>query len=196
MGKSERRAFWKMKNEMTTTRHRFVFLHVVLPLAVGGGIYLLFRETDLVVFRMAGFLGLSGMVETARQFFEPIHPPHLVVYSLPGALWLYAFIALMATVWRGEGKLRTRAPWILLPLLVAAGSEGAQWLGLTDGTFDWGDVGLYVAAVLVALVGMGFLGSASTSKLRAPDLRFRHRLCCACALGFSLIIGAADVVTR
>ncbi len=169
-------------------------LHVAGPLVSGGAIYLLYRETDLRVFQWADFMGIAAAVEWGRQLVGSIRPPNLVIYSLPGALWLYAFTSLMALVWRGSSEFRPRILWMLVPACVAAGSEGVQWLGLTDGTFDLGDVGLYTVAALAAFARFGRSHRETEAGSRSPDLRSRHRLSFVCTVCFSLIIAGADVL--
>lgn len=136
---------------------------------------------------------MSGPLETVRELFQSMRPIAFVIYSLPGALWLYAFTSFLALQWRGVAALRVYWPWILMPTVVAFASEGAQWFQLTDGSFDQNDLLGY----LIAVCCFGAYSSCSTSVELAEthkDIKRKHRASLAWALIFTVIIGAADVV--
>ena len=185
-----------MRKTRATTANaiRIGVLQVLLPLSVGVLIYILFRDPRLLVFEWLGSTGTLDWLLKARQVCEPLRPPAFVVYSLPGALWLYAFAAFMSVLWYEVDALRPRLPWIALPFLVAAASEGAQLLGYTDGTFDWKDVGGYAVALVVSVPTLipARLSGEPASQL---DVRRRHWFSCLSAVCFSLIIRGADVVS-
>lgn len=174
-----------------------VILQVVLPLSFGVLIYLLFRQTDLLVFEWIGWTGMLDWIVSAKLQYQPFRPPDFVVYSLPGALWLYAFAAFLSMLWRGVGTIHSRLPWIVMPFLVAAASEGAQLLGFTDGTFDWQDVGAYAIALAASIPSLPNEGTVCPSVEHpgaVAEVWQRHCLSFLSTVCFTLIIGGADVV--
>jgi hypothetical protein len=120
---------------------RHILFHCLLPLLVSLLIYLFFRPQSVVVNRFAQLLMPAASSAGLRfTLYAPL------VYSLPGALWMYSFLSSIKHM---------KAEWLgyrLIPLLVALGIEVAQALGVTDGTFDWYDVWFYVMAWLLFML--------------------------------------------
>lgn len=118
------------------------WLHVALPVLVGGLVYCAFRTTDHLLFRWLDAFALAPVIDGLRQAAAPWRPENTwVLYSLPDGLWLYAFAYAMRSLWtaRGEGSL-----WRAAPLALALGSEFAQALSVLQGTFDPLDVATYI----------------------------------------------------
>jgi hypothetical protein len=129
-------------------RHRLL-LNCALPLVTSLIIYVLFRPKDIVVNQL--IYDLTGT-----------HTPGLklqgcgwLVYNLPGALWLYAFLSF-------SSQLRSRLI-TLLPLCLALGIEAVQLLKITDGTFDVMDVLFYLLAWLVFMYVSSLWKNAETA---------------------------------
>jgi hypothetical protein len=125
------------------------------PVLAGSVIYLLFRGTDISVFRIIEFVGLGPAVYEARLLARPLNPyfSGFTIYSLPTGLWALSFIYSVIAVWRGALKSISALLAILLVVLVVQGSELAQATGLVAGTFDKGDflanfLGLVMGATL------------------------------------------------
>lgn len=117
------------------------------PLLLGGLIYLLFRPIALLFF--SGLIALDcldGLI-LIRQLLAPIALPDWLIYNLPGALWLYAFVNFSLTC--GTNKHHS----LVLPILLSIGSEGAQFFNWLPGTFDYLDLSFYSLAIVVALYG-------------------------------------------
>ncbi|MGI4875168.1 MAG: hypothetical protein ACRYFX_28770 [Janthinobacterium lividum] len=123
--------------------YRYVLLNCLLPLAASLLLYTLFRTRDTIV---------NQVIIHLLSFRPPVlQLPQApwVVYNLPGALWLYAFLWFTSL---SRSKFLT-----LLPLGLALGIEAVQLLHLTDGTFDGLDVLFYLLSLL-AFVGLGGMG--------------------------------------
>jgi hypothetical protein len=118
------------------------FLHVVLPVALGTTIYLLWRSPALRVFGWIEVIGISGLVSACRVLVRSsgIHPPSAVVYSLPDGLWVYAITWTMTQLWRREPRGFGRHLWKASGLFLALATELCQAHGLVRGTFDFTDV--------------------------------------------------------
>ena len=121
-----------------------VALHVILPIALGSIIYILWRPMTLRVFAWASDLHLRSLVIWAREATAPLldKMPQWVLYNLPNGLWSYASVAAMIAIWGGKASLWSTG-WIGLAWLVGVGSEFAQLLGWLSGTFGVGDVLAY-----------------------------------------------------
>jgi hypothetical protein len=131
---------------------RPVLLHVLLPIALGAAIYVLWRAESLLVFRWIDAAGLRPVVDAVRRTLSGARAwlPDWLLYSLPDALWVYAGVAFYAIVWRG-GHPRSRLLWTALPALLALGGELGQLTGAVPGTFCPVDLALCALAWWAAL---------------------------------------------
>jgi hypothetical protein len=106
-------------------------------LSLSGGIlvYVLFRNSELLMFDWFGFL--RGM----NSVYVPVESsPALlfIVNSLPGGLWLLAGILLLRSIWLTNRKWRRI--YVCLFCLSAVFLETAQLFEWAPGTFDFFDV--------------------------------------------------------
>lgn len=138
------------------SRLSFLMLQVFLPFLLGSAIYLLWRSKTILMFSRLRFAGLYTPIAALRAECASVKHliPGVILYSFPDGLWLYSFTALMGLIWFNEPRRSIRAFWILLPALLAVGSEFAQRFKLIPGTFDWWDVASYIAAWLPAVVSI------------------------------------------
>ena len=129
-----------------------------IPLVFGGAIYLLWRDTSLLMFRWLEELRLSRLILSARNStaVQNVRLPDWALYSLPNALWVLALVSAAGLLWRG-----TERTWLTLAVATAAclgvSGEIAQGLELLPGTFSMTDLAL---AALGAAAGgaVSFLG--------------------------------------
>ena len=130
---------------------------VVLPLLVGGAIYLGFRPRHLLMFSAADRMGLGGLVDAYRAGAYPLrgHLPPWAVYSLPNALWTLSLVAFLGLLWRHE---RAKAAyWMAAAAVLAIAPEFLQAVSLAPGTFSGGDVVSGVLACAAAALSVHFL---------------------------------------
>lgn len=129
----------------------FLLIHCVLPLWIGGWVYLLFRSESLLMFRWADFLGLLEFIREQRETWgegsETL--PGWVLFSLPDGAWVYTATAFFGRLWR-TGPLLPHVAWTGSASVLAIGGEFAQWPGWIPGTFDWVDLILYLVAAIVS----------------------------------------------
>lgn len=121
----------------------------VLPLMIGGLIYLLWRPETLLMFVWADHLGVIDLVMLARVHAELYYLPNWALYNLPNGTWAYAFTATMTYLWvetYGPKKLL----YILMPFFLGVFFEIGQYLNVIPGTFCLGDI---VAHLLGATLG-------------------------------------------
>ena len=130
-----------------------IFALVLFPLLAGLSIYMLFRVQSLIIFDWFVGAGLSEYVELLRVSSASLIDfiPGFVVFSLPDALWVYSLTSLMLIIWNGSGGT-SRLIWISLGLVLGAGAEVGQLLGLVRGTFDAVDLLLCTVASAASLV--------------------------------------------
>ncbi|MGB0591135.1 MAG: hypothetical protein ACPGU1_15775, partial [Myxococcota bacterium] len=123
---------------------RFVGVHVIGPLLIGGAIYILWRSTDIVLFGWLDALGATPWVisarETAAHWGRSL--PRDVLYALPDLLWVYSATASFHVLGPGTTP-RGRTCWSMLGVGTGLLHETGQGLGVFRGTFDPTDVLAY-----------------------------------------------------
>ncbi len=131
---------------------RAAWLHVVVPLAAGAWVYLVARPAGLRVFGWVEGVGLADSLARVRDASHPIAVglPAWLVFSLPHALWVYAFAWLISALWDHRAT-RESVPWLLVAPALGVGWELGQRVGVVPGTFDGLDLALALAASLLAL---------------------------------------------
>lgn len=121
-------------------------LHVILPIAIGAAIYLLFRTTSLLVFDWVAKAHLSEVTFAARQLLSGIHLPEWLLYTLPDGLWVYAVTSWMILIWKGNPPFH----WLFVGLALAVGGEIGQAIAIVPGTYQHLDILFYVTGFLLA----------------------------------------------
>jgi hypothetical protein len=111
---------------------RTYVLYVVLPIVLGAATYLVFRDSNILIFRLFDALGtpLPNRIATG-SIANPIF------CSLPDGLWVFAFASWMRLIWGRHWF------WCNLPICLALGSEIGQFFKIVPGTFDLLDVLFY-----------------------------------------------------
>ena len=144
---------------------RYFLLAVVLPIVVGGLIYILFRTNTLLMFEWAETLSLTDLIIAGREAAAPLLPwvPGFVLFSVPDGVWVFSATAFFARLWH-DGPLWMRLGWIGAAPAMAIGGELGQIIGLVPGTFDVIDMIAYIAA------GLGAVWIARISADRAAGL--------------------------
>jgi hypothetical protein len=124
----------------------------VVPLSLGGIIYLLFRSSDLRMFDWLDILGIKSAVFFFRMNSLAIKEsiPDWTYYSLPDGLWVYAFTSSLILFWRGHPMMKN---WLLLPFIFGVIVEILQFFKLFPGTFDSMDLlftlGAYICSIYI-----------------------------------------------
>ncbi|MGG5578045.1 hypothetical protein ACPDHL_11990 [Myroides sp. C15-4] len=119
---------------------KLIFIHSVLPLLLGGLIYIFCRSKSLVMFRWFSYLGLDNLIESLRAdligFKELL--PQWLYYSMPDGLWVYSMTSALVIYWRKSPKYGRY--WLIVPFTLGVGVEILQGFNLFLGTFDWIDL--------------------------------------------------------
>lgn len=111
---------------------RGYLLLVVLPIAIGSAIYVGFRDSNILVFRLFDALGIY-----LPERLDPGSLANPIFCSLPDGLWVFAFASWMRLIWGRHWF------WCNLPLSLALGSEIGQLFHIVPGTFDVLDILFY-----------------------------------------------------
>ena len=133
--------------------NRFLsIINIVLPVFLGGLIYISYRSVDLSMFLWFTKFGLAEQVWEMRSFVEfnkwISNPSRFTLYCLPDGLWTYSMTSSFTYVWRENYK--EGAPWILFGVSIGVLSEFAQMFNLVSGVFDIGDIFAYVSFFMIA----------------------------------------------
>jgi hypothetical protein len=137
--------FWFARNRITLEREMF---EILVPVIMGGLIYILWRDTSLRMFDWAREIGIFGAINVSRDAAHNLFKmvPEFVVYSVPDALWTFSFA-------RFNCALCTRGAhvgWLAVAPVISLGSELGQSVGIVPGTFDWLDLLLCCFALFLA----------------------------------------------
>lgn len=128
-----------------------IFLHVILPIFIGGSIYVTYRHNSITMFKWLELLSLTNIVSSLREYLSPTREfiPDWVVFSLPDGLWVYSFSSSFLIIW--QDNLSSAVPWILCPLLFGAFAEILQYFTILSGTFDLVDFYFCITASLLSI---------------------------------------------
>lgn len=128
-------------------------VHVVVPLLVGGIIYITWRSETLRMFGWFESVQLDGAVYGLRDMYggQVSQLPMWLLYSLPDAVWVYSFAMYMGLVWVDTNPRVAFSLSAIGPTL-GIGGELGQAFGIVPGTFDVVDLLLLLAVSVIALV--------------------------------------------
>jgi hypothetical protein len=121
---------------------RRVYSLIVITLLICLFIYLFYRSEKTVVnelmilfLSLDTFSGLRGTISNAIPLNE------LIIFSLPGGLWVFCTTALAEGLYMKIGKYKLQL--VCVPVLFAVSLEFCQLLNITHGTFDLWDIACY-----------------------------------------------------
>lgn len=139
---------WKNKNASLSRIRTFysyqfnltilICIHCVLPLLLGGLIYVLFRPLTLKMFTWFEYIALMDSVQLLRAAFQKYtYYPDWFYYSLPDGLWTYSFTSSFILIWSHSSSLKY---WLSIPLSLSLIPEILQYFNFLTGTFDLNDL--------------------------------------------------------
>lgn len=120
-------------------------------IAIGGIIYTLWREQNLLMFEWFKIIGVLCTIDNIRNITSIYYSiiPKWVCYSLPNALWLFGGIFLLISIWKHS--CFEQYIWIGVFIIIAIGSEIGQLVGVIPGTWDFFDMLLMIVSILLAI---------------------------------------------
>ena len=119
----------------------------IVPLIIGGMLYLGYRSQELSMFNWIECLGLSNFVTSWRLLCSQYPQPMWIYNSLPDGLWLFSYILLMDIIW--NNNINQSGLWIYILPVVAIISEFMQLWTPFPGTFDIIDIVCYSGSILL-----------------------------------------------
>ncbi len=147
----------------------FRYSIILLSLAAGLFIYLVWRDISSPFYHWASLLGFNPQVDFLRDALTGITVPSWVVYSLPDGLWMFSFILLMMTIWDFDLN-RHSIFWIAVAIAIGFLIEITQMYFYVLGRFDWMDMFfLSLGATLPILV--------FSKKIKYDLPLINHKLC-------------------
>ena len=135
---------------MDIKKQNLITFNIILPILLGGIIYVIFRTKSLTMFSWFENLGLSSLVTILRDKFTSFKGfvPSWFYYSLPDGLWMYSFSSSFIIFINGKKSIFL---WLLIPLFTGPVVEILQLLELFPGTFDIIDIFFYILAIFISL---------------------------------------------
>lgn len=129
---------------------QFVY-QVLIPILIGGSLYIAFRSKTIRLFDWFETIGLAEPLHGFRSIFIPYKEniPSWIYYSLPDGLWVYAFASALMIYWNRE--IEKAKYWLLIPFVSGTFIEIAQGLNLFQGTFDFLDLAFTVLALILSV---------------------------------------------
>lgn len=120
-------------------------MYCVLPVFIGGIIYVCFRSDNLLMFNWFELIGISKNINELRNTH---HVQNIVLYdwikfSLPDALWLFSMINSILFIWDFSIKIETKL-WLAIIISIGLFSELGQLICIIPGTFDFLDLCLII----------------------------------------------------
>lgn len=130
-----------------------MIIHCLIPLITGGLLYILFRSTNLRMFKWFSSIGLDNFIFQSRHYFLNLkyQLPNWTYYSLPDALWVYSFTSALLILWDGVISI-----WLIFVLFSGIFVEFAQWINIFPGTFDILDLIFTIMAFLFSIIIFNF----------------------------------------
>lgn len=125
-------------------------INCIIPVSIGGLIYMLGRHDSLKMFHWFQFLHLEAYIHHFRTVYKDSITsclPAWMLYSLPDALWMYSFTSAVLLSWK-----RKLSIYLLIPFLLGAGSETGQYFHLVRGTYDFNDLLCYCTGFLLSII--------------------------------------------
>ena len=138
-----------------TLRHSsvfFVLLNTLIPVLVGGLVYLSWRTDSLYMFHWLKRTGLDESVLLLRETLSSTkqYLPRFVLYSLPDAAWVYSCSFFMIWLWKDGPKWKLWL-WGSIGAVLGIGGELGQSYGIIPGTYDTVDLLLCTLSVVLAI---------------------------------------------
>jgi hypothetical protein len=120
---------------------------VLLPLIVGGIIYICFRSESLRLYKWVELIGFDKLLTYTRNylFIQKIKLSEWVIFSLPDGLWVYAFTSAFIIYWQGKSTF-----WLITPIILSVLIEISQAFKFIQGTFDFVDILFSAIAFIIS----------------------------------------------
>jgi hypothetical protein len=128
-------------------------IHVLIPIIVGGFLYISFRSENLLMFQWVKSIRLTDEISSIRNFTLQgrYWIPKWIYFSLPDALWVYAFSSALILIWKPK-SFKILLLTLSIPCILGSGIEILQLFTLFKGTFDTLDLFLCLLAQFLCIL--------------------------------------------
>lgn len=110
------------------------------PLLISLVIYVFYRSELTVVNQLIGFfIPIVELLKWQDEIQTALPLPSWAIYSLPEGLWVL-FVTLISKEFHFSRQSKNYS-LVVFPLLMAVAIEIVQYANITNGTFDWLDLG-------------------------------------------------------
>lgn len=128
-------------------------IHVLIPIIVGGFLYILFRSENLLMFKWVKSIRLTDEISSIRNFTLEIKYwiPKWIYFSLPDAIWVYSFSSALILIWKPK-SFKILLLTLSIPFILGSGIEILQLFKFFEGTFDTLDLFLCLLAQFLCIL--------------------------------------------
>ena len=77
-------------------KNNAILFHVLIPMIIGGFVYIIFRDKNLLMFNWFDSLGFQNLVDSIRLDFSKFDLPSWLLFNYPDGVWIYSFVYLMS----------------------------------------------------------------------------------------------------
>jgi len=148
-------------------RIRLACLFVILPLIIGGLIYITLRSTDLTMFRWFENLGFENAIIYLRNQIDWKNLPDWVKYNLPDLAWVFSFTSALYLVLKKNPSILSLVG-LTIPLLLGIISELGQLIQIVPGTFDPLDLAFYFGGAILPVLSLSILEKPTPTNTNRP----------------------------
>ena len=122
----------------------------LVPVIIGGFIYIIFRSEKLLMFDWFQILHLQKLIQELRNLDESYNVPSWFKYNFPDGLWIFSYVLISLHIWKYTISKQSIF-WIFSIPIVAIFSEILQFLKIFSGTFDVVDICSYVLGTFLPI---------------------------------------------
>ena len=116
-------------------KSNIILLHTLIPMIIGGFIYIIFREKNLIMFSWFDYFGAYDIIDYLRLNFIGYNIPNWLLFNYPDGVWIYSFVSLMIVVW-DKTKSNIRFLWFGIAPILGIFAEMGQYFRIVPGTYD------------------------------------------------------------
>ena len=132
-------------------KKKSILFHVLIPMIIGGFIYIVFREKNLLMFNWFNLIGCENIIDSLRFHFSTYNIPNWILFNYPDGVWIYSFVSLMIIVWGGV-KSNTKFIWFAIAPILGISAEIGQYINFIPGTYDQLDLMFCLAGSLLPFI--------------------------------------------
>jgi len=117
-----------------------IIIHVIIPMIIGGLLYILYRDNSLLMFYWFRSLGIENFIILMRENVLLVNKiPNWVIFNLPNGIWIYSLTSLMLIIWYKDIN-KLKYIWLAIGPIIGISAEIGQFIHILPGTFDTTDL--------------------------------------------------------